>query len=494
MTADPATNALIINASPQDFETLKEVIDKLDVRRRQVYVEAIIAEVALHKTRDLGIEFQGATDLNNGVGLARTNLTGDINGLLTPQNLSGLILAAASSQTVTVNGVTVPAQQALLHALQEDQDANILSAPTLLTTDNQEAEIVSGENVPFIASTSTTAINLNNTFNTIERRDVGITLRLTPQISEGGSVRLDIFEEVSKVLPGLPSTVQTLGPTTSIRSATTTVVAKDGQTVVIGGLISDDNTRDKRQVPFFGDIPVIGNFFKANHVDNNKVNLLIFLTPHIIRTARDSRNLSVAERDRLVRRPFEERGQAPPHWPELYGPSWEARPSLDEEEPAPADENAKAQDKGHVNKPLHEEPLSEASIAPPAPVVAAAPAATGATQPARTGVSDHYVLLATLWDSGNPPPSLVNSNGLLALAVPVDSALAGLFTKGDGYRFQQGGYAAVYECLEVYATPQDAFATYPEGMRVSNEPPTFLHWREPSEPAALSAASWVQAN
>ena len=169
MTADPATNALILNASPQDFETLKEVIDKLDVRRRQVYVEAIIAEVSLHKTRDLGIEFQGATGLPNGVGLARTNLSGDINSLLTPTSLSGLVLAAASSQTVTVNGVTVPAQQALLVALQTDSDANILSAPTILTTDNQQAEIVSGENVPFIASTSTTAVNLANTFNTIDR-------------------------------------------------------------------------------------------------------------------------------------------------------------------------------------------------------------------------------------------------------------------------------------------------------------------------------------
>jgi general secretion pathway protein D len=497
MTADPATNALIINASPQDFETLKEVIDKLDVRRRQVYVEAIIAEVNLHKTRDLGIEFQGATELNNGVGLARTNLTGDINSLLQPTSLQGLILAAASSQTVTVNGVTVPAQQALLRALQTDSDANILSAPTLLTTDNQEAEIVSGENVPFIASTSTTAVNLNNTFNTIERRDVGITLRLTPQISEGGSVRLDIFEEVSKVLPGLPGTVQALGPTTSIRSATTTVVAKDGQTVVIGGLISDDNTKDKSQVPFFGDIPVIGNFFKASHVDNQKVNLLIFLTPHIIRSERDSRNMSVAERERIVQRPFEERGQPPPRWPQLYGPSWEARPSLDEEpEPAPAAESEKPSGKVRVHKPLRDEPLSDTPVPPPAVVAAAPPASAASTgiTPSAGTVTDRYVLMATVWDSGQPPPSLASSNGLLALAVPADAPLAGLFTKGDGYRFQQGGYAAIYECLDVFATPQEAFAAYPEGMRVSMQPPTFLHWREPTEPTTLSTNSWVQAN
>ena len=104
------------------------------------------------------------------------------------------------------------------------------------------------------------------------------------------------------------------------------------------------------------------------------------------------------------------------------------------------------------------------------------------------------MLLASLWESGKAPPSLASSNGLLALAVPVNSALAGVFKKGDGYRFQQGAYAATYECLDVFASPQEAFANYPEGMRVSSQPPTYLHWREPSEPGALSAASWVQAN
>jgi general secretion pathway protein D len=494
LTADPATNALIINASPQDFETLKEVIEKLDVRRRQVYVEAIIAEVSLDKQRQLGIEFQGAVPLPNGVGVGRTNLSGDINQLLTPTSLSGLILAAASSQTVTVAGVQVPAQQALLRALESDSDANILSAPTVLTTDNQQAEIVSGQNVPFIASTATTTVNLGNTFNTIDRRDVGITLRITPQISEGGSVRLDIFEEVSAVV----SENAQLGPTTSIRSATTTVVSKDGQTVVIGGLISDSTTNDQTKVPFFGDIPVLGNFFKTNKLHNQKVNLLIFLTPHIIRTERDSRNLSVTERERIVQKPFEERGATAPRWQQLYQPSWEMRPSLDaEEEPTPKAGSGKVQ----VHKPLRDEPLSETPkgqrIAAAAAALPAAerPVAAEADAPAASaGVSDRYVLLASLWESGTPPPSLVGSNGMLALAVPADSGLASLFKTGESYRFEQGGYTANYECLEVFATPQEAFATYPEGMRVSSHPATHLHWRELSEPGTLSVANWVQAN
>jgi general secretion pathway protein D len=481
LTADPSTNALIINASPQDFDTLKEVIEKLDVRRRQVYVEAIIAEVSMDHTRELGIELQGATALNNGVGFGRTNLSGDINQLLTPTNLQGLILAAASSQTVTVNGVTVPAQQALLRALERDTDANILSAPTVLTTDNGEAEIVSGQNVPFITSTATTAVNLGNTFNTIERRDVGITLRITPQISEGGSVRLDIFEEVSDVISNDPQ----LGPTTTIRSATTTVVSPDGQTVVIGGLIFDVQTKDQTKVPFIADIPVIGHFFRFSSLRNRKTNLLIFLTPHIIRSERDQRNVSVEERERIVRKPFETRGVKGPNWEALYRPSWETRPSITPEGEKAPQPGGKIQE----HRPVTEEPLSQAPVSQ-------APAGEdhGAAAPAGAAVTDRYVLLASIWESGTPPASLTTSNGLLALAVPATASLAAFFQRGETYRFQTEGYSANYECLEVFGTPQEAFASYPEGMKVSAVPPTYLHWREPSEPVALSTINWVRAN
>jgi general secretion pathway protein D len=482
ISADPATNALIIDASPQDFETLKDVIEKLDVRRRQVYVEAIIAEVSIDNTKQLGIELQGATALTNGVGVGRTNLSGDINQLLQPQNLSGLILAAASSQTVTVNGVTVPAQQALLRALQHDSNANILSAPTLLTTDNQQAEIVSGQNVPFITSIATSDINLANTFAGIDRTNVGITLSITPQISEGGSVRLDIFEEVSDVI----SQDARLGPTTTIRSATTTVVAKDGQTVVIGGLISDHRTKDQTKVPFIGDVPVIGHFFRSTTTEDRKVNLLIFLTPHIIRTERDQRNVSVAERERIIEQPFEAHGMRPPNWEALHGSSWENRPSIEEEAPP---ETPQADHKGLTEEPLSQGPKTEGSAA--APSDEAAPAAPSVAPQAT--VTDRYVLLADIWDSGTSPASLASSNGLLALAVPADSPLASLFRKGESYRFRSGSYAANYECLEVFGTPQDAFVAYPEGLRVSMSPPTYLHWREPAEPTALSPANWEHA-
>ena len=483
MTADPSTNALIINASPQDFETLKDVIEKLDVRRRQVYVEAIIAEVSLNHMRQLGIELQGATALDNsGVGFGRTNLTGNINQLLTPANISGLVLAAVSNQTVTVNGVTVPAQQALLVALEKDSDANILSAPTVLTTDNEQAEIVSGENVPFITSVASTTINLANTFNTVDRRDVGITLRITPQISEGGTVRLDIFEEVSAVI----STDPQLGPTTSIRSATTSVVARSGQTVVIGGLISDNQNRTQTKVPYIGDIPVIGHFFRATSYTNEKVNLLIFLTPHIIRNERDQRDVSVAERERIIRKPFEERGMRAPTWEELYQPSWEVRPSLE----PPKEEQPEAETSTDHGA-RRQRPTSESS--PPEALASTRheqPAVSTAQRTADVGLTDRYVLLASIWESGTPPASLTSANGMLALAVPANSQLGRLFKKGDAYRFEAETYSADFECLDVFPTPQEAFAAYPEGMPISREPATFLHWREPSEASTMDASHW----
>ena len=186
ITADPATNSLIIAAAPEDFEIIRSVIEKLDIRRKQVYVEAIILEVTLDRIRQLGIELQGGLGLPNGVGIGRTNFN-NLNTLLTsPQNLAGLALAGLSEQTVELpDGTKVPAQAALLRALDNSNDVNILSAPNILTTDNEEAEIIVGQNVPFVASRATSETNLDNTFATIEREDVGITLRLTPQISEG---------------------------------------------------------------------------------------------------------------------------------------------------------------------------------------------------------------------------------------------------------------------------------------------------------------------
>jgi general secretion pathway protein D len=314
ITADPATNSLIISAAPQDFATLKAVIDQLDVRRRQVYVEAIILEVSVDRARQLGIELQNSFSINGeGVGLGRTNLK-DLNTALTdPASLSGLLLAAASNRTIELpDGTRIPAQVALLRAAQRSSDINVLSAPTLLTADNQEAEILVGQNVPFVASRATSAANLNNLFATVEREDVGITLRLTPQISEGETVRLDIYEEVSAIVPTTVGDPNLVGPTTSVRSASTIVVAKSGQTVVIGGLISDNAQRQQSGVPYLTNLPVLGNFFRSDSATSSKINLLIFLTPHIVRDETEVAHHSVGERDRF--RSFLKENKTPSQW------------------------------------------------------------------------------------------------------------------------------------------------------------------------------------
>jgi len=314
ITADPATNSLIVSAAPQDFATLKQVIDQLDIRRKQVYVEAIILEVSMDRARELGIELQGAVSLNGeGIALGRTNFR-DLNTALTdPASLSGLLAAAVSNKTIELpDGTRVPAQVALLRAAQNNTDINVLSAPTLLTADNQEAEIVVGQNVPFIASRATDAAQLRNLFATVQREDVGITLRLTPQISEGDTVRLDVYEEVSRIVPTTVGDPNLVGPTTSVRSASTIVVAKSGQTVVIGGLISDDAIRQRSSVPYLDEIPVLGNFFRTDSNTSNKINLLIFLTPHIVRDDAEIAAHSIGERDRF--RNFLREHKAPSRW------------------------------------------------------------------------------------------------------------------------------------------------------------------------------------
>lgn len=301
ITADPATNSLLISASPQDFNTLKSVIDQLDVRRRQVYVEAIILEVSVERARQLGIELQNSFSINgDGVGLGRTNLQDLNNALKDPASLSGLLLAAASNKTIELpDGSRIPAQMALLRAAQNSADINVLSAPTLLTADNQEAEILIGQNVPFVASRATSATNLNNLFATVQREDVGITLRLTPQISEGDAVRLDVYEEVSAIVPTTVGDPNLVGPTTSVRSASTTVVAKSGQTVVIGGLISDNSLRQRDSVPYIDKVPVLGSLFRSDRGSDKKINLLIFLTPHIVKDDTEIAQRSLDEREKF---------------------------------------------------------------------------------------------------------------------------------------------------------------------------------------------------
>jgi general secretion pathway protein D len=302
VTADPATNSLVVSATPQDWETLRAVVETLDVPRRQVFVEAIIVEATVDRARALGFEFRATTDLGSYGGLAQSNLGALANAAASPTSLPGLLLAAASNEMVRLpNGQQVPAQTFLLTALEADSEVNVLSAPNLVTTDNEEAEIVVGRNVPFIASRATDAANLENLFTTIERHDVGIMLRLRPQITADDLVRLTIFEEVSdieEVTVG-GSDPNLVGPTTTIRSASTSIAARDGQTVVIGGLLSDTIRDREERVPYLGRIPVLGWLFKRDTDRRTKTNLLVFLTPHILATEQQLAENSLRERARM---------------------------------------------------------------------------------------------------------------------------------------------------------------------------------------------------
>jgi general secretion pathway protein D len=321
VTADPATNTLVISATPADWQTLQGVIGDLDVRRRQVFVEAIVLEATTDKLRQLGIELRGATELGGStIGFGQVNLSALGPAALDPTSLPGLLLAAASSRTVRLpNGQEVPAFTALLTALENQSDVDVLSAPNMVTTDNEEAEIVVGRNVPFVASRATSSSNLSNLFTTVERRDVGITLRLTPRITADDFVHLTLFEEVSDIDPipnpaiGDPNLV---GPTTTIRSASTVVGAHDAQTVVIGGLLADTVRVDERGVPYLKDVPVLGSLFRRDDTRRVKTNLLVFLTPHVISSDRQMADNSLRERARMPARLRRS--------PLLRGRSWQA--------------------------------------------------------------------------------------------------------------------------------------------------------------------------
>lgn len=297
ITADAATNSLIISASKTDYQKILNLLSELDVKRRQVLVEAMLLEVGLTDTTTTGMEWLTSTGGKDG-GIFASNTTGSLQNLFShPDKLSGFTMAAASSGSLTLGDVTLPTQTILLEAAANNSNVNVLSAPNLLTADNEEAEIVVGQNVPFLASTSTSTDNLNNTFNQIDRQDVGITLRLTPRISEGDFVTLNVFTEVSSVVTATANS--TLGPTTTVRTSETTVIAKDNQMIVIGGLISDNTSQSEDGVPFLKDIPLLGHAFKKSTNAFDKTNLLIFITPRVIRDQYDARDNTIEEKNKL---------------------------------------------------------------------------------------------------------------------------------------------------------------------------------------------------
>jgi general secretion pathway protein D len=303
--ADPATNSLIITAPEPQYRQMRAVIDMLDTRRAQVFVESLIAEVNADKAAEFGIQWQGPLG-NKGdsvIGLLGSNFGAK------GSNIINLAAGAASGSVTPGLGLNfglvqqsggVYALGFLARFLEQTGEGNVLSTPNLLTLDNEEAKIVIGQNVPFVTGqfTNTGATGGTvNPFQTIERKDVGLTLRVKPQISENGTVKLSIFQEVSSVLASSVNT--TTGLITNKRSIESNVLVEDGQIVVLGGLLQDEYSGNVDQVPGLGDIPILGNLFKSQTRGRKKTNLMVFLRPVVVRDARQTTSLSQDRYERM---------------------------------------------------------------------------------------------------------------------------------------------------------------------------------------------------
>ncbi len=325
IAADPATNSLIITAPGPVFRNLRSVIDRLDTRRMQVYIESLIVEVSAERAAELGIQWQflsqnasGGSSIIGGTNLPARNSGGNIldataNVLALGQGLNvGLLRSGAVVGTATASGSIAPINLGLLaRALESNANANILATPNLLTLDNEEARIIIGQNVPFITGQFTatgTGGAAVNPFQTIERRDVGTTLRVRPQVSEAGTVRLQIFQEVSNVQDRSLSA----GLITNRRAIESNVLVDDGSVVVLGGLIEERVEGGAQKVPGLGDVPLIGQLFRYDSRKRVKTNLLVFLRPVIVRDQAGAQNLSLDRYDYI--RGLQNDSRLPPHW------------------------------------------------------------------------------------------------------------------------------------------------------------------------------------
>lgn len=285
--ADPNTNALVITAPPDQVRSLQAVIRQLDVRRAQVLVEAVIAEVSSTKSSELGVQWAVDGSANGHGPIAGTNFpgasgTGILNIIANP---TASIPNLGNGLSLGLGNITSDNRFAvLLRAIASDDKSNVLSTPSLVTLDNEEAEIIVGQNVPFLTGTTQTTGGLANPFQTIQRQDVGLTLKVKPQINEGNAIRLDITQEVSSVVP-TNAQVQSSDIITNKRSIKTSVIADDGSIVVLGGLIQDDLQEGQSKVPLLGDVPVLGALFRSNTSTKVKTNLMVFMHPVILRDA-----------------------------------------------------------------------------------------------------------------------------------------------------------------------------------------------------------------
>ncbi len=298
IVADKATNALVITAKPEEYQVLEPIIQKLDIPRRQVYVEALIMEVRATLQISVGVDWTaaGETDLpfgaDDGVAFGGSRTSGasvldEAGNLALPSGLT----AGVVSFPVTIGGITFTNLAALITAAQTDNNFNVIATPQLMTLDNEEASVVVAENIPFSTRVDEGTAVTDRAIQSFEYRDVGVTLKITPQINEKRFVKLKIFEEISRVVSEttqLSPTQVVLAPTTTKRTAETNVQVRDGQTVVIAGLVGDNVDVSVTKVPCLGDVPILGWLFKSETRNTTRTNLLIFLTPYIVATPEEA--------------------------------------------------------------------------------------------------------------------------------------------------------------------------------------------------------------
>ena len=315
ITADKPTNSLIINATPEDFNTIKGIIGQLDIKRKQVFVEALILELSMNATQNLGAALQGAIGIGDDsavFGLSNQPRDSGIGSVTSGNILSSAVQGILLGGFFNIIDITlpdgttrkVPALSALIDLSKTDTDVNILSAPRLLTSDNEEAEIIVGQNVPIITQRLTGATGTDNLSQSVsvERKDVALTLRFTPQVTEGNLVRLNVHQEITNLVEDqAPEITTSIGPTFTKRSVRNTVLAESGRTVVLGGLIGTSQSNGITKVPLLGDIPGLGWLFKRSSVTERKTNLLIFITPKIIKSAEDLANATSKSHEQMLR-------------------------------------------------------------------------------------------------------------------------------------------------------------------------------------------------
>ena len=286
--ADEALNALVVQAEPGQMAEIKSIIAQLDVRRAQVLIEAAIVEISASAGQNLGVQW--------GFGFNNEGPVGGINFENVGNSISSIASAVANPTAAAAaslaNGITLGGGKrsgdslefgAILQALASTANTNILSTPSLMTIDNQEAEIIVGQNVPFITGSSTnTGAGTSNPFTTVSREDIGLTLRVTPHIHDGDVLRLEIYQETSDLIAP-PVGIDASDITTTKRSINTVILADDGQTIVLGGLVRDDVIDSVSKVPLLGDLPLLGKLFRSNRQQHAKKNLMVFLRPTILR-------------------------------------------------------------------------------------------------------------------------------------------------------------------------------------------------------------------